>query len=387
MKDTVINIVLFVVALMIVVVATRSIAPNLNEKNNDDYSVISQRTILDSVTEKDIYGKETVRYTYLGDVVPPKLDEQEVVSLRTASSYSTQVGIENEGTPDENVLVETRVYPQQAFIQRDNQWYYIEHDEAPLSEFNKYTKKGLFSWLVTDVAEAVSGTFYSGAGDGYLGRAGQVSWADTHDSAAGTIVSTTTPTVYLAYVAIFTYKSTTTWTIYRSAFSFDTSSIPSDATITSASLNVTTSTASSDGDNDGQDYLTVVETSQASHTDLVLADYNNIGDTVTNPTEGINVGQRKDLTGMASGTVLTFTLNATGLSWIKKSGQASSCSGTAGITCLGIREGHDTTNNEVVGVNYVFGYTSENSGTASDPYLSVAYTVPARYAFWMFSDF
>lgn len=187
-----------------------------------------------------------------------------------------------------------------------------------------------------------------------------------------------------------TFLSLFLCTIDRTFLPFDTSSIPSNATITAATLNLYTLTKTNT-DNDGTDFLTVTQTSQATHTVLANADYDQCG-AVSNPTEGIDSGQRKDISSITTSAYLVFTLNATGNGWIKKSGQASACSATAGITCLGVREGHDVTNAaivsgfDVVAENTATFSSSEQSGTSQDPYLAVTYTASSA-AFWQFQDY
>ncbi len=144
-------------------------------------------------------------------------------------------------------------------------------------------------------------------------------------------------------------------------------------------------------DNDGTDFLTVTQTSQATHTVLANADYDQCG-AISNPTEGVDSGQRKDITSVTTSAYLIFTLNSTGMGWIKKSGQASACTATTGVTCLGVREGHDVTNSaiisgfDVVAENLVSLSSSEHTGTSQDPYLSVTYSTgqPVLWQMWEF---
>ncbi len=390
MKDTLIDIALFVVALMIIIGATWHFAPdgdsNEAQSQEDIAKTIAAREIIDYSVEEGVFSN-TVRYAYLGDPLPATLHENEIVSLRTSSSYSIETGIENEGTADEKAVVSLIAYPQDAFIQRDGVWYYIEHDEAPQDIFERVTKRhSILHALFGTTAYAVTDTIYTGGGDGYVYTSQQTSWGGAHDAASGLSLATSSDVISVwSYAGVGVGKSgATTYGISRAFLPFVTSSIPADATITAATMNVHVTNVTN-SDNDGADYITVVQTDQATHTILTLDDYNNAG-TVTNPIEGIDTAQRKDLTGMATGT-LAFTLNATGLGWIKKNGESSACSATAGVSCFGLREGHDTTNTVPDAHNQMQIHASEYAGTAEDPYLSVTYTVPSRMAFWMFSDF
>ena len=145
-----------------------------------------------------------------------------------------------------------------------------------------------------------------------------------HDALAGT-ASSYTATANSTGVS----KSPTSYYIYRAFFPFDTSSIPDDATITSAELNIYV-TGRVSNDNDGDDFVTVVQTSQPSATTLSTADFDQAG-SINNPTEGISPSERKDITNIAVFKYLTFNLNSTGLGWISKTD----------VTKLGLREGHD----------------------------------------------
>jgi hypothetical protein len=123
-------------------------------------------------------------------------------------------------------------------------------------------------------------------------------------------------------------------------------------------------------EDDGNDFLTIWETSQNTHTTLVNADYTDfVG-------ELIDSAERKDLTSVSVGQYLSFALNGVGLQAVKKLGQASTCSATTGITCLGLREGHDAVNDRPLDGNSVQVASSEASGISQDPYLSITYTVP-----------
>jgi len=85
---------------------------------------------------------------------------------------------------------------------------------------------------------------------------------------------------------------------------------------------------------------------------------------VTNPTEGIDAGNRADITGVSTSAYTSFPLNATGIGWINKTG----------FTLLGTREGHDATNNAPSASATYERATfanSEYTGTDHDPYLDV----------------
>lgn len=380
MKETLTNILLFIVAIAVIAIAAWYISPNGSVDKEKEYEILSQREIIDSVVLEDIFGS-IVAYSYVGDKLPEKLAENEVVEMRTESSFTKLVDILNEGTEEEEFILDLVSYTQKTFIEKDGEWYYIEHGETPKDVFDKLARQNLISKIFVNIAYATTDTIYSASGDGYAYYSGAGSWAVAHDATSGTAIDYTATTAVV--LSNFTSGKSATYRIDRLFLPFDTSSIPASATISSASLNVYV-TATSDADNDAAAYITVVRTSQASHSSLVVADYDNV---VT--TEGIATGTRKDITSISTSAYLSFTLNSTGLGWIAQSGGASNCSATTGISCFGLREGHDNTNtaNDVSGNNSITISTSENTGTSQDPYLSVTYTVPATFAPWMFSDF
>jgi len=356
---------------------------------------LSVRTIIDH----EVFG-DVVRYTYLGDQLPDTLVPEEVVGMRTETSYSRLVTLD-----DDTATVETISYPQQTFAQDlYGVWFYAEYATTTIEAFEERSalyqvRRGL-ARIFLPVVYAVTDTIYAGAGDGYVAGAGATSaglttaWNNSHDLLTGTANSyTTTPGVVASEIeyseinceppAIYRYLVS----FYRSFLPFDTSAIPVSATISSATLNIYVTSKVND-DNDGTDYITVVQTSQVTHDSLVNGDFDQCG-AIDNPTEGIDAGERKDITSISTSAYLTFTLNSTGLGWIKKNGEDAPCSATNGISCFGLREGHDATDNILASPtapascdltytsSYIAHSTSEATGTTQDPYLSVTYTVPA----------
>lgn len=341
-------------------------------------------------------AEEVVKYGYQGDKVPEKITPDEVVEKRTENSYTREMAVENKGTKDEKIIFESVFYSQPTFSKEGDDWYYIEHATTSESAFNAFRKENALATLFIPKAHADSITPFSGAGDGWVENQVQVDdcgtqWSTTHDAATGFTFSSTATTLSVRSSSFSsTFLSLFLCTIDRVFLPFDTSSIPGSATISAATLNVY-AVSKTNTDNDGTDFLTVTQTSQATHTVLANADYDQCG-AISNPTEGIDSGQRKDITSVTTSAYLIFTLNSTGMGWIKKSGQASACTATTGVTCLGIREGHDVTNSaiisgfDVVAENLVSLSSSEQTGTSQDPYLSVTYSTgqPVLWQMWEF---
>ncbi len=389
MNDRLINTTLLIVAVATIAGTVWLAQPQTPQEERDMIARIQEREILSSTVSEDIFGS-TVQYSYVGDELPETLVDGEVVSMRTPSSFTRQVEIINEGTQDARVAAEVVSYAAPTFVERDGTWHYIAHDTAPKEIFDAATQPSLVARLWGTIAEADSATIYAAAGDGYVNANSSTSFAAARSAATGSTANATgsfpVGTIGLGY-AYQSTKSGTSYLVGRTFYPFDTSSIPANAEISSATFVPYFTSGTSNGQNDGWDFITVVQSSQGTHTTLTTADFDTAG-AVTSPTEGIDAGQRKDITsyvGISSPTAVSYTLNATGRGWIKKSGESSNCSSTNGITCLALREGHDAFNVGMSNVsNLIYPVYSENTGTASDPYLSVSYTIPLNFAPWMF---
>lgn len=388
MKDALNNTALFIIAIIVIVGATWYASPNGSIDKEEEIKIISEREIIDFMVEEDIFGS-VVKYSYKGEKLPDELVEDEVIEMRTESSFTKLTDILNEGTKDEELVLDLVSYTQRAFFNDEGEWYYVEYDTALRSIFDEATKQGFISRIFSNVVYAATNTSYSAVGDGHVYGTSLTSWADARSLGTGIDYTNTVALSQSYYHVTDGGKGDfTSWSITRTFLPFDTSSISADATISAATLN-TYIIIVWDTDVDEYDYITVVQTSQASHSSLVTADYDNI---VT--TEGIATGQRKDLATISTSTYLIFTLNSTGLGWIAKSGASSDCSSTNGISCFGLREGHDNVGPSIAtpaaGGTHTNGIqisTSEETGTSQDPYLSVTYTLPSTFAPWMFHEF
>lgn len=382
-------------------VSDRLMRPSPTEADTLAAHVLANRTIVDF----GIMSDGTVAYSYLDAPVPEKFADDEVVALRTNSSYTRHVDTVVEDGEERQVL-EARIYAQPAFAKdADGSWKYLEY--ATTTEVAWRNRPVPLAQRMTEYfvrsAYAASISPFAGAGDSYVIGNVQCSGPAPFEvcpcsafsearSATDGIATSTTGTTFgvLAlgedYFDVDQFNQCNA-TFYRSFVPFDTSAIPAGATITAATLNLYATSKVNDY-NDGDDYVTVVRTSQVSHTGLLYADYDQCG-AVDSPTEGVDSGERKDITSVSTGAYLTFTLNATGRSWVAKSGQSSNCSATTGITCLGLREGHDVEGSFMSSPGQqsnIFFSASEQTGTSQDPYLSVTYST-GSFAFWMWSDF
>lgn len=160
------------------------------------------------------------------------------------------------------------------------------------------------------------------------------------------------------YIGVSRY--TNQYDFVRGFVPFDTSSIPDGATITSATLQMYVN-SKDDACNDAYSYISVVQSTQASSSSLANADYDQLG--TTKGSDDI------DYTGVTTGAYNTWTLNATGLTWISKTG----------ITYLGLKDGHDIENNigSLSGANMYSALNFQWHADANPPILTVNYTLPA----------
>ena len=145
---------------------------------------------------------------------------------------------------------------------------------------------------------------------------------------------------------------------------FDTSDLPDGAVVASGTIQLYVN-STLNGDNDGEDFLSIVQTTQATDNSIITADYDQCG-SISNPTEGVDVGERKDIGAISTSAYLPFNLNSTGISWINKTG----------YTKLGVREGHDILNSTYAGGTNTYNAVNVNmaSSAANKPQLIINYT-------------
>ncbi|MEA3449825.1 MAG: hypothetical protein U9Q85_02505 [Patescibacteria group bacterium] len=219
--------------------------------------------------------------------------------------------------------------------------------------------------VLFDSATSTVVKIYSEAGDGTVGFGNDhssVDWDYYHNSLNGGYVS------YLDDFGIVGCKiwswGTKTPQIYRGFLPFDTSFITEDVKIINSSLYIYVSHIAN-SDNDGNDFLNIVNASQQDYLSLHSSDYSKCGN-IHNAVEG---AQKFDLGDIAVNKYNAWKLNSVGLSWIVKNG----------ITKLGLREGHDLLDDPLDisgsnrGHNRINFSTSEDSGINKRPYLLIHY--------------
>jgi hypothetical protein len=221
----------------------------------------------------------------------------------------------------------------------------VKDSTTTIEAFDLQTKDIVSMIKKAFVKVAYATDYVSSSGDGYIQYylASGTTWSAIRSGTAGTATDYTNTACQTQEYS----NGVSAYAIARIFMAFDTSAIDDSATIDSASLNITTQAGSSRGD------VYVDGASQPSTSALTNADYDLISGTAYSA----------KLSPAGDNTLNTVSLNATGLSGINKTG----------YTKVSIRGSNDYDNIDIGGsYNTTSGfYTSEQSGTSYDPYLSV----------------
>jgi len=263
-----------------------------------------------------------------------------------------------------------KFYSGEQFQKSGDKWYQIRTATTTKSALLKQVRPTLLvkaKELLGRPVFAVDGSYNSGSGDGYV-QSVDPDWATAHDASSGVSVDTSVDS------SAWTIKFVS-YSIARSFLPFDTSLIPSSATVSSASLSIYITTyATSSGANNcsAGSFWGIFQTDQPNHASLTNDDFNNCGVTSTSNflSEG---GGILDNSLITTNMYNTFVSLANLTAWVKKNGGSANCGTVSGITCLGVREGCD-----IVGQSAILGNmaTFDTSEGANPPYLIVTYTVP-----------
>lgn len=194
--------------------------------------------------------------------------------------------------------------------------------------------------------------------DGFVNRGGVNETLATIRAGAGNGVGDVSTADLICYIAP-TATSNQYSDCYRSIFLFDTSAIPDTNTISAAVLSLA-GMGSVGADNLTQTVEIVLST-PASNTGLVAADYN-------------QVGSVRQATGIAAsaynntdGTYNNFTLNATGISNVSKTGVSKFGGAFSGDIDNSITWANNAG-------SYKYCYYADQAGTTTDPKLVVTYS-------------
>jgi len=196
--------------------------------------------------------------------------------------------------------------------------------------------------------------------DGVMRKADSTNWDTSHD-AASSFDSNDNGATFTAGVIS---HGNGLWSIYRSIFLFDCTDLGEDA-ISDATLGLYGS-GGTDDINSAQAYVNIVDSSPASNTAIVTADYNNVGDAVDDPTQ---FSTAIDHTNVSTSGYNDFVLDANGIANI-----------SAGVSKFGVRSGHDMEDNPFAknlpsdtGSHSVF-HSADAGGTSTDPKLVVTHS-------------
>lgn len=194
-------------------------------------------------------------------------------------------------------------------------------------------------------------TFYATSGQITERALWSSSWDTSHDLA--------TADEQLGGLRVETGLSAGDFKISRIFIPFNTANLNDDDIVVSASVFLYECSARSNDDNDGDDFINIVQTDEAIPGSPGLNDFDKCG-LVDNPIEG---SSRLDLGDIATGTYNEFVLNSTALDWINKTG----------ITQLGVREGHDIIDVAYAGADYTANrfYPCGIGETGKEPYLQI----------------
>lgn len=265
----------------------------------------------------------------------------------------------------EEVEYRLRHDPEQALLEA------LEHTISVKQQkkFNrvKRGKRGSTTTTVYPDADTETSTV-----DGFLQISNQATWAGAHDATDAGLANDSASENFAAGSGT---NGSGEFRIWRAVFYFDTSGISASDTIDSATFSLWI-TQADDGDNDSQGYINVVQTqgdSVSSDTSIAVGDFDLVGDAVDNPTKG---SSDVDITGITTGQYTDFTLNSSGEGWVARSGETKP--GTAGITYLGVREGHDIEDVPFAGANgdnsRINCRYADQTGTSNDPKLVVEHS-------------
>lgn len=243
----------------------------------------------------------------------------------------------------------------------------IAHNVSLVGKENTTITKGKVGNTTSTFYSIVDGdgTIFSGTG-----AYSQAGFDAQHDLATGSSVERGAN----ALISVYYSPSENRTRIRRGFLPFDTSDIPDGDTIDSATVSLDGYMKDNDATTDSTwSWLNVVQTTQNDTSNLVVADYDTCG-AVDNPTEGATRIAYSALPQTIGARAYTdWTLNATGLTWIVKTG----------VSKLGMRDGMDALDHWVSGLTGFDKYNaidmvySDAAGTSQDPKLVVVHSAPA----------
>jgi len=305
-------------------------AQTIEKPLSDPLSIDTKLNIIGSVET----GTKTI-YAYTTEIVPQETNE--ILLQRTENTKVFDLG---------NGQKEYRIYsgvPQ--FYFGGSEWYQVEYGQTDTTFFKQVQpiqQIGYFSGLI---ATALAQTSYTaGSGDGYVGIQDAV-WSNVHDATTGDTVDYTGQNI-----RVIARWNGANYFVYRGFLPFDTSAIADGDTVTNAVVHTFLDTPAG-----GTVVMATVTASQASYTTLTTADIDAVSDT--------SLCTYSVLSSDSANTDYSCTLND--LTGISKTGYSP----------YAIRQSVNDVGDVAPSTNYEISFrSSEYTGTAQDPYISITTT-------------
>lgn len=328
---------------------------------------------------------EEVKYAYMAEVVPPV--DGEDISRRTPVSKSAVLAVEE--TEEEIIeTVRTTFFSSPQFYEDGGEWRQIEYATTTPEVFAasgaiKYVERREW-WerlLPGQPLFAQTSTFRPDPNPETSSVDGSISASNTDSSQScfffnGDVVSDAGTTLVVNIVSVANdnfppgpgLEDDVTCTVNRTFLTFNTASLPDNATITAADVDLhIISVSSPQGLSVG-----LTTANPASNTSLVTGDFDEIGTSV--------ISNSIAITSLSTGNYNTFSITSGNFSVINLTGTTElAWSTTADIT--GFIFVPDTSSNQVTA------RAAETSGTSQDPVLEVTYTAGANFSFGQWFPF
>lgn len=322
-----------------------------------------------------------IKYVYRTNTVVPEDSYQGLKEDIAQRTPNAQIFLKSEKIIAPEKIEKTYVgkfYSGQQFQKSGDKWYRVRTATTTKSALLKQTKLTILAQaksLLGQKVFAINGSYDVGSGNGYVTRYNSTVWSTVHDATAGTSVHTDLNLAYAQSGDEGLFGQNDEYEISRAFLPFDTSAIPSSVTnISSASVNIYVFGVSDIPNDPDYSFIAVMQTDQPDSTALTTSDYNNCGATTTASLLDGNIGGLINFGDIVASATNTISLWSGGINWIKKNGETSNCGTISGVTCLGLREGHDVFNQANLDMHIVNFYTTVNGSNI--PYLTVTYTVP-----------
>lgn len=275
---------------------------------------------------------------FLGDIVPPEtlnIDKKELGEIIDDRTEYAQKFFNPE---KKQYFLKIRQTP---FFEKDGQWYEVNRATSTLKDWNAQARRNF--WGI-NTADAATISPYA-TNDGYCSLDNDDGWSFVRSAASATDFETT------SLVAASGYTAAPDWSISRSFLTFNTSALPDSGYKINTAAVYLRGTAKSGS-------AASALSGASNYGSLAANDYSKINDTVLSDTITYN--------NFSTAGFNTFNLNAAGTSSISLIG--NSFFSWRNYT-------HDILNSAPVAVHSFTARSSAYTGTASDPYLVVSYSV------------